>query len=138
MSITLDLLDEAHAQVAIAILVADGAWPVHVDKVPDDAELPYALVYPIVGWPDGNPDESLDGQTRRCVTRWYIHCVGSTDQSARSVSGRVRQLLLNARPTIPGRSCGFISQDVDPTRMPNEATGVLVVDLTAVYLLVSV
>jgi hypothetical protein len=134
----LDLLDEAHAQVAITILQADMTWPTHVDKVPDDAKPPYALVYPVVGWPDGDPDESLDGRTRRCETRWYIHCAGSTDQSARSVSGRVRQLLLNVRPTIVGRDCGLISQDVPPTLMPNEATGVLVVDLMSVYLLVSV
>lgn len=136
--ITIDELDEQHAQVAIAILEADDAWPVHVGSVPDGSALPYALVYSIVGWPDGNPDESLDGLTRRCETRWYIHCVGGTDQSARAVSGRVRQLLLNVKPTITGRSCGFIKQDVEPTFQPNEATGLLIVDLTSVYLLVSV
>lgn len=133
----LDLLDEAHAQVAIAILQADTTWPTYVDQVPDTAKPPYALVYPAVGWPAGRPYKSLDGKSRTCETRWYIHCVGSTDQSARSVAGRVRQLLLNVQPTIATRSCGLISQEVVPTLIPNEATGVLVVDLATVYLLVT-
>lgn len=132
--ITIDELDDKHAQVAIVLLTADAAWPVYTDKVPDGAVPPYAKVDTIVSWPDGEPDGSLDGATRRCVTRWYVHSVGDTDINARSVAGRSRQLLLNVVPTITGRSCGRIKQDVaslPPVR--DETSGVLRIDVTAVY-----
>jgi hypothetical protein len=135
--ITIDQLDEAHAAVAIDILEADNAWPVYVDGVPDDATRPYALIYPVVSWPKGRLSDALDGKTRTCETRWYIHCAGETDQGSRAVAGRVRQLLLNVRPTIAGRSCGLISQEASPPAARDETTGVLVLDIAAVYLLVT-
>lgn len=137
MSITLDLLDELHAAVALDVLTADGLIPVYAGSVPSDAVRPYILVYPSVSWPNGRPDDSLDGRSRKCETRWYVHCVGETDQSARSVAGRVRQLLLNVVPTITGRSCGRIKQEASPPPVRDETTGVLVLDIAAVYLLVT-
>jgi hypothetical protein len=137
VSITLDLLDELHAAVALDLLNADALIPVYAGSVPDSSTRPYILVYPTVAWPNGRPGDSMDGKTRTCETRWYVHCVGETDQSARSVAGRVRQLLLNVRPTISGRSCGLIKQEASPPPVRDETTGVLVLDIAAVYLLVT-
>jgi len=137
VSITLDLLDELHAKVAPDILNADGLIPVYSGSVPDGATRPYALVYPVVSWPYGRDGDALDGKTGTCETRWYIHCAGETDQSARSVAGRVRQLLLNVRPTIAGRSCGLIRQEAAPPAVRDETTGATVLDLVGVYLLVT-
>jgi len=137
VSITLDLLDELHARTALDILEADGLIPVYEGGVPDGATRPYVLVYPTVAWPNGRLGDSLDGKTRTCETRWFVHCAGETDQSARSVAGRVRQLLLNVRPTITGRSCGLIKQEASPPPVRDETTGVLVLDIAAVYLLVT-
>ncbi len=137
MSITLDLLDEAHAAVAVDILTADALIPVYTGSVPDGVTRPYILIYPTVAWPNGRDADALDGKTRTCETRWYIHCAGETDQSARSVAGRVRQLLLNVRPVIAGRSCGLIKQEASPPPVRDETTGVTVLDIAAVYLLVT-
>jgi hypothetical protein len=134
VTITVDELDEAHAQVAIALITADAPpWPLYVGSVPDGAVPPYALVYPTVTWPDGTPAQALDGRSRTCVTRWYVHAAGATDQSARSVAGRIRQLLLNVRPVIAGRSCGLIDQEASAPPVRDETTGVLVLDIAAIY-----
>ena len=141
MPITLDLLDEAHAQVALTILAADGNQPVYAGAVPQDpttgksAPPPYVLVYSVVEWPVGPEGTTLDGITAACVTRWYTHSVGGTDQQTRSVANRVRQLLKDVQPTITGRSCGFIQQEAALPLVRDETTGQLVQDLAAVYVL---
>jgi hypothetical protein len=136
VTITLDELDEAHARVAIDLINADSPpWILHVGSVPAGAVLPYALVYPIVAWPKGAPATALDGKSRTCVTRWYFHCAGASDQSARAVAGRIRQLLLNVRPAITGRSCDLIGQEASLPPVRDETAGSLVVDIATVYLL---
>ncbi len=136
MPITIDLLDEAHAQVAPTILTADGNQPVYSDAVPDSPPPEYVLVRTSVSWPDATDGKSFDGTTSTCVTRWFTYSVGPNSQSARSINNRVRQLLVNVHPTITGRSCGFIQQD--PLDIPpdfNETAGGLVVTLREQYTL---
>jgi len=134
MPLTIDLLDEAHAQIALTILAADGLMPVYPGVAPDNVAPPYVLVYSVVEWPAGE-GTTLAGITSACVTRWYTHSVGGTDQQTRSVANRVRQLLKDVQPTITGRSCGFIQQESALPLVRDELTGVLVQDLAAVYVL---
>lgn len=136
MPITIDLLDEAHAQVALTILAADspGVIPVYPGAAPDNVAPPYVLVYSVVEWP-GADGATLDGLTSACVVRWYTHSIGGTDQQTRSVANRVRQLLKDVHPTITGRSCGFIRQEAALPLVRDETTGQLVQDLAAVYVL---
>lgn len=141
MPLTIDQLDELHAQAALTILTADAVVPVYQGFVPEDPATgrtvppPYVLVYSVVEWPADGEGKSFDGTTSTCVTRWYTHSVGATDQSTRAVANRVRQLLVNVRPTIAGRSCGFIQQEAALPLVRDELTGVLVQDLAAVYVL---
>lgn len=135
MPITIDELDEAHAQVALAILTADGNQPVYPGVAPDGVVPPYVLVYTVVEWPATGDGNTFDGHTGTCVTRWYTHSVGATDQSTRAIANRVRQLLVNVHPTVAGRSCGLIQQEAALPLVPNETAGSLVQDLAAVYVL---
>jgi hypothetical protein len=135
MPITIDQLDEKHARAALDILEADGGLAVYEGVVPQPRAEAYVLVYTAVQWPGQGEGQSFDGTTSTCVTRWYTHCVGATDQGSRTVANRVRQLLVNVRPTIPGRSCGFIQQEASPPPVRDQTTGVLVQDIAAVYIL---
>jgi hypothetical protein len=69
------------------------------------------------------------------VTRWYVACVGGSDQSARSIGNRARQLLVNVHPTIAGRTCGLIQQEATRPPVRNELTGELVEDIVDTYVL---
>ena len=141
MPITLDLLDEAHARAALDPLEADGGLTVYEGVVPADPTTgqavppPYVLVYTSVQWPSQGDGKTLDGRTGMCVTRWYCHCAGASDQAARAVAGRVRQLLLDRQPAIAGRSCGFIRQEASPPPSRDQTIGSLVQDIVSVYVL---
>lgn len=134
-AIVVDALDEAHARVVLDILEGDGGVVVHEGVVPNDAEPPYALVYIAVQWPGSGEGQAFDGTTSTCVTRWYIHCAGATDQAARAVANWVRQLLVNVQPEITGRSCGLIQQEASLPPVPDETVGRLVQDIVGVYIL---
>lgn len=135
--IAIDELDEKHARVALDILAADDGVALYEGKVPDSAPPPYALVYTSVTWPGSGEGQSFDGHTGTCVTRWIVHNAGGTDQAARAIGNRVRQLLVNVEPEIEGRSCGLIQQEDALPPVPDETTGVLVQDVIAVYILVT-
>lgn len=137
-----DLLDEAHAQAGLQLLIAEfGASRVFDGKVPDatDPAAGYVLVYTEVAWPAGpegmaNP---LSNFAVTAVTTWTLHCVSTTAAGARAVQGRARAALLNQRPVVAGRSCGIIRQDevLPPSR--DETTGQLVMDAVSTYSLFS-
>lgn len=136
MPITIDGLDDIHAKVAIDILTGDAQVPVYRSATPDNVAPPYVLIYSAVTWPSVGIGDALDGRSGTCVTRWFVNCVGSTEAAALSVSNRARQLLLNVRPAIAGRSCGLIKQDpadIPPER--DETTGTLIVNLRTQYVL---
>jgi hypothetical protein len=138
MPIVIDQLDELHARVLLDILETDNNQPVYEGVVPDGATPPYVLVYSSVQWPQDGEGQNLQFQTNRCETRWYVHCAGSTDQSARAISNRVRQLVKNVKPTITGRSCGLIQQEAIVPPIRDERIGVLVMDLVATYVFTTV
>lgn len=134
MPLTIDQLDEAHARVALDILEADANQPVYEGKAPDNVHPPYVLVYSEVSWPaNGSEGETLENITNQCVTRWFVHCAGETDKAARALGNRVRQLLVNVQPVIAGRSCSRIQQHATYRPVRDERTGVLVMDVGAVY-----
>src|ERR1044071_7500712 len=109
-----DLLDELHARVALDLLEADSDLTVYEGKVPDTPAARYVLVYTAVEWPRSNDGDALDGRSRTCWTRWYCHCVGGTEASARAIGALVKGDLLNVRPSIAGRTCGLIEQEASP------------------------
>lgn len=134
MPLTIDQLDETHARIALDILEADANQPVYEGNTPDNVAVPYVLVYTHVSWPgNGSEGQTLEHKTNQCNTRWIVHCAGETDQAARALSNRVRQLLVNVRPVIAGRSCSLIQQESSLNPVRDERTGVLVMDVVADY-----
>ena len=128
-----DGLDQALVNAGLDRLRADPQLTVHDGVVPDEATPPYVLVYAQVEWPDGDPDNTVEGKTEAVTARWTCHCVGSTAAAARAVAQRVRTQLLDYRPTVAGVECAPIGQaeSVPPTR--DESTGRLVMDAVVVY-----
>lgn len=134
MPLVIDQLDETHARVMLDILTADGNQPVYNNAAPDNVSPPYMYVFSHVWWPgNGSDGQSFDGTTNQCMTRSYIHCVGETDEAARSLSNRARQLLVNTKPVVSGRSCSLIQQESSNTPDKDERSGVLVFDAVASY-----
>lgn len=134
MPLVIDQLDETHARVALDILEADANQPVYEGKTPDNVHPPYVLIYTEVTWSgNGSEGQTLEHITNRCVTRWFVHCAGETDQAARTLGNRVRQLLVNVQPTIANRSCSRIQQEMTERPVRDERTGVLVMDVIAIY-----
>jgi len=138
MPLTIDVLDETHARVVLDLLTNDGNQPVYNNYAPDNTAPPYLYVYSHVWWPgSGSDGQNFEGVTNQCVTRAYVHCVGETDEAARSLSNRVRQLLVNVKPVIAGRSCSLIQQESSNTPEKDERSGVLIMDAVASYLFTS-
>lgn len=128
-----DQLDELHAQAGLALLHANPDLVVYDDeKVPPGATR-YVRVYTHIERPAGHTGNRLTGNSDTVVTRWYCHCVGENDTSARAVAMLVRASLLNVRPTIAGRSCDKIKQDAAQPARRDESARPLVVDLVQVY-----
>jgi len=142
-----DLLDEQHAQVGLALLIAnpalgaakvfDGAVPNQVPPAPP-LPLPYVIVYTVVSWTRDGIGTALNGTQVTVTTTWNCHCVGETAASARAMAMLVRSSLLNVRPVIAGRNCGPIKLTDDPQApQRDETTGRLVMDESATYGFVS-
>jgi len=133
-----DTLDEQHAQVAFALLAANGNLAAVFDGVvsnptPDPATTPYVLIYSVVSWPRDGLGTSLTEQQVTITTTWTCHCVGASAMAAREIGMQVRSSLLNARPVIAGRSCSLIKQvdSIAPTR--DESTDRVVIDAVSIY-----
>jgi hypothetical protein len=136
-----DLLDEAHARVALDLLAANTAFPLMDGKVDDPTPNPpkWVLVYTTVEWPSGDEGmaNTIDHTSVTCRTTWYVHCVGLTAAAARMLQMQVRATLLDVQPTITGRQCGMVSQiDVQPP-VRDETTGRLLMDAVSVYQLLT-
>jgi hypothetical protein len=130
-----DQLDELHAQAGLALLNAnpDLAGIVYDDeKVPPGATR-YVRVFTHIERPRGHQGNRLRGTSDTFVTRWYCHCVGINDTSARAVAMQVRSSLLDVRPTIAGRSCDKIIQEAAQPPRRDEKASPLIVDLVQVY-----
>jgi hypothetical protein len=136
-----DLLDEQHAQVGLALLVANpalGAAKVFDGKVPDPTPtLPYVIVYTIVEWTRDGIGTALSAAQVTVTTTYTCHCVGGSAEAARWVGMQVRSSLLNARPVIAGRNCGPIKQFETSPPQRDETTGHLIMDAISTYGFVS-
>lgn len=128
-----DALDMAMRNAGINLLAADTSLTVISNAVPPGQEPPYIRVYSTVEWPDSDPNNALDGLSSRAVVRWYCHCVGASDEAAIAVAQRVRTQLLNQRPTINGMVPGLIRHEQDAPPVPDESTGVMLIDNLHVY-----
>lgn len=130
------ITEQVHADAILALLDADNALPplvVYDGRVPDGAVPPYVLVQTHVEYPKSGAGNSLDGQSKTVVARFYCYCVGGNAIAARAVAQRTRAALLNVRPVIAGRECGLIDeeQSIPPDR--DEQTGTLVMTAIRVY-----
>lgn len=136
-----DLIDKAHADVGLALLVANpalGVAKVFDGRVPEDANgksppPPYVLVYTIVEWPRDGIGTALVATQNTVTTTLYCHCVGETAAAARAMAMEARASLLNVRPVIAGRNCGPIKQTEAVPPQRDETTGRLVMDAVAAY-----
>lgn len=129
-----DQLDELHARAGLDLLHADTHLVVHDEtSIPAGTLGPYVRVYTHTERPFDHPGNRLSGTSDTYVVRWYCHCIGPNDTSARAVAMRVRAALLDVRPVIAGRSCAPIRMESSLPPTPDETTGDLVVDLAVVY-----
>ena len=133
-----DTLDEQHAQVGLAALVANPSLTssrVFDGRVPDgtDPALGYVLLYTSVAWPRDGIGTALTEQQVTITATFTCHCVGLNAQAARAVGMEVRSSLLNLKPSISGRSCSPIKQDESLPPDRDESTGRLVMDQVQVY-----
>lgn len=133
-----DATDELLAQSGLDLLRADTGLVVHDGKVPDGARPPrYVLVYTTVAWPAEGAGNALTQARSTAVATWTLHCVGESAAAARIVAQRARVQLLNQAVTLPGRGAGRIKQDQVLAPIRDEMTGGLVMDLVAIYSLIS-
>lgn len=80
---------------------------------------------------------TLSHRSTRHATRAYCHCVGADDIAARAVSVLVRNALLDVVPTIDGRVCFPIRNEVGRDPREDESTGEGRVTITDTYRLES-
>ena len=138
MPITIDELDELHGRVVLDILTNDANQPVYNNAAPDNVTPPYLYVFSHIYWPgNGSDGQNFEMVTNQCQSRSFVHCVGETDESARALSNRVRQLLVNVKPVIAGRSCSLIQQESSNTPDKDERSGSTIFDAVASYLYTS-
>lgn len=119
-----------HAAAVMALLDPDPVWNAYDGALPNPTPaLPYWVVY----FEGSYPDLTFTGVTKEFQLRITLHNVGGNAQADRLGSDRAAALLLNARPTVSGRSCYRIrwEESVPPQR--DETTGRLVMDQVDVY-----
>lgn len=136
---------QAHAQAVLDLLDADNTAPALVvldGFVPKDPATqksippPYVLLYFTVSSPTATdaPDSTdLTFDQRRVVLEAYCHSVGGNAAAARAVATRVRNALLNVKPTITGRTCAPIRHVDNQPPQRDETTGTLVFDQIDIY-----
>lgn len=129
-------LIQDHANAWLALLAPEPNLTVYDGAVPTGAAAPYALGY-FTGSREPGTGNALDGASREFLSRAIFHCVGADQIAARAIAAKVESRLLDIRPVIIGRSCGFIRQEsvLDPVR--DESTGPVVMDMVTVYRFIS-
>lgn len=131
-----DGLDELHAQAALTLLRANANLAAVFDSVVDDGTDPaagYVLVYTTLAFPTEHDANDLRHMSTTAVVTWTIHHAALTAAGARALADQTRETLLNVRPAITGRSCGFIKQDENLSPTKDETTGRPVMDAIATY-----
>lgn len=98
--------DAAHVEAVEALL--SGAVRLYVNRVPDDPDLPYAVLY--MATPDRVRDR-LAAVTVRQSNPFQVTSVALDEGGLRSVTGRVATALLDIRPSVTGYSTDPIRSD---------------------------
>lgn len=131
MSVDTDLTDAAPA-----LLRDDPDLTVYPDGegfVPSSPAAPYVRWYSHTEWPKDADGNALDGLSVAATTRWYIHVVATNEYAAAEIAGQVRADLLDARPTVAGRSCGPIYMEASELTNRSELAGTPTYIRTVVY-----
>lgn len=127
--------DDPHAVALLALLEAGVPQTVYDGAAPNPMPArPYVLAYISVATPE---ESSIEGSSDVTTARLYAHCVGDNAQAARTVAKAVRDALLNATPTIEGRTVNPIRHEDSRAPERDETTGTLVMDAVDVYALTS-
>ena len=133
----------AHTRSFYNLLDADNATPelkVFNGRVPtapagiDDP--PYVLLYFSLRTLNGeevSQEANFESFSDVIIASAYCHSVGTDQEAAISVGGRVRKALLGVYPGIPGRLCYRIKHDDGAPVNRDESTGSARYDLTDVY-----
>lgn len=130
------LTEVDHKAAGLDLLEANAALAVYDGKLPDsatDVTPPFVLVYTVIEWPNGDPAQSLSGESATCLTYWYCHCVGSTDTASLVVAAQVRRSLLDVRPVVAGRVCDLIRFEASLPPQRDEVLRRAVFDTVVVY-----
>lgn len=131
---------EDHAQAVRTLFTPSGLTPLD-GAVTEGETPPYLLVAFRFSTPDAEaePDKTdLSFNQTAVAVEITCHSVATTTTGARAIADRVRSALLNATPTVAGRSC-FPVRHIDgqePRR--DESTQATIFDQIDVYRFTSV
>lgn len=131
------LQDDANAILALLYATTLTVYPDEdggLTIVPTGAVPPYVSVHFASVAALGG---TLSHRSTRHATRVYCHCVGADDIAARAVSVAVRDALLDIVPTIAGRVCFPIRNEVGRDPREDESTGAGRITITDTYRLES-
>lgn len=99
-----------HANAVLALLRAGLSYVVYLAEITtadDQLTYPYLVLYPDAGVASLN---SLAAATADFDFGWQITAVGRDFAETQAATDRARMVLLGARPTVAGRSCGLVTQ----------------------------
>lgn len=100
------MTDAAHVEAVEALVGA--SVRLYVNRVPDDPDLPYAVLY--MAAPDRLRDR-LAPVTARQDNPFQVTSVALDEAGLRSVTGRVAAALLDVRPSVTGYATDPIRSD---------------------------
>ncbi len=126
--------DDPHIAGYLALL-AGIPHTVYREKIPTGAVRPYVRAYFFVEYPES---ESMTHTSDRAIAWAYLHCVANNDTASSIAAKAVRDVLMDAKPTVAGRACFPIRLDHSQPPQPDESTGQLVMDQVDVYRLETV
>jgi len=110
----------------------DDELTVYDGPAPINAEPPYAVLYLTAS--ALRDSTSLANRSDRHLVRATYHCCGEDTVTARAVAQRICDAVLDLVPTIAGRVCFPIRQEVGtPPPRPDESTGRPVISKIDVY-----
>lgn len=130
---------DAHAQAFLTLLDADNTAPALVvcdGEVEQGVLPPYVLAYTSLHVPGADVEAdktNLNFDSIAARGRAICHSVGTTAASARAVSTRVRNALLDVTPTVASRTCGPIRWVDGQDNSRDEGIGTSVFDIVDVY-----
>lgn len=100
----------AHVNAVVNLLAADTSIRIYRAVVPTSPTLPYTVMF--AGSPGAMSSDYGFASTWR-EFRFHLNTVGSTDEQVFALAERIEARLLDAHPTVTGRSTGPVTKTLE-------------------------